>query len=390
LSRAAARHGLSGTPGKLGRALAVAGTFLVALVFAGCGGTAPSGQPVSAPPGSGGSAWDQLVAAAKREGKVVVKGPPTAAVRTELPAAFRQRFGIEMEYVGGPSGEAVTQMASERKAGLYSTDVVLSGADSMYTGFYGQKMLDPLKPALVLADALDASKWPDGQLWFMDPEGQYILRLNASLNRAMQINTEQIKPGMITSWRDLLKPEFAGKIGAFDPSVSGAGLSDAAYLINQLGIDFARKLYVEQKPAFTRDHRELADWLARGKYPVAMSLREVEFQQLKKDKFPVDYVLDLQDASGQLSGGFGLLALMNNAPHPNAAKVVVNWLASKDGMETWSKAQFIVPVRLDTDKSIYPKEYVPDPGKKYFDGYGWDWVLNQRQQTMAEMQKLLR
>jgi iron(III) transport system substrate-binding protein len=361
--------------------------FAAGVLLAACGGSPAA--PAAAP--SGGSAeWDALLAAAKKEGRVVVKGPPTAAVRTDMTAAFKQRFGIEMEYSGGASGEAVIQVAAERAAGQYTTDAVLSGADTMYGQYYGQKMLDPIPPALVLPDAKDASKWPDGKLWFEDPERQYVLRLNKSLSRPLQVSTDVIKPGTLKSWQDLLKPDYAGKIATYDPSVAGAGVADAAFLVKTFGTDFIKHLYVDQKVTFTRDHRELADWLARGKYPIAISLREVEFQKLLGDGFPVAYVTDFAEGTAYVSSGFGILGLMNKAPHPNAAKVLVNWLASKDGMEVWSKAQFIVPVRFDADKSPYPKYQVPEPGKQYFDSYGWDWVLTQRKETMEQMQKLLR
>ncbi len=359
--------------------------LLALLILSACGGAA-----APAPSASVSGDWDALVAAAKKEGKVVVKGPPTAAVRSDVVAAFKQRFGIDMEYTGGQSGDAATQLAAERKAGQYTTDAILAGADTMYGQFYGQKMLDPIPPALVLPDARDGSKWPDGKLWFMDPDGQYVLRLNNSVTNSLQINTDAIKPGTITSWKDLLKPEYAGKIASFDPSVSGAGLSDASYLIKQFGLDYVKQLLVGQKVTFTRDHRELADWLARGKYPIVLSLREVEFHKLQADKFPVAYVLDLSDSSGYVSAGFGLLALMNNAPHPNAAKVFVNWLASKDGMDAWSRAEGIVPVRSDVDRTPYAPEQLPVAGRNYFDSFGWDWVLNERKQTMVQLQQLLR
>ncbi|MFI5266759.1 MAG: ABC transporter substrate-binding protein [Chloroflexota bacterium] len=356
------------------------------ILLAGCGGSA---APTSTP-ASGSAEWNSLLDAAKKEGKVVVKGPPTAAVRTDVVAAFKQRFGIDMEYTGGQSGDAVTQLASERKAGQYTTDAILAGADSMYGQFYGQKMLDPILPALVLPDAKDASKWPNGKLWFADPEGQYVLRLNNSVTNSLQVNTDVIKPGAIKSWNDLLKPEYIGKIASFDPSVSGAGLSDASYLTKALGQDYVKKLFVDQKVVFTRDHRELADWLARGKYPIVLSLREVEFRKLVSDKFPVAYVMDLPEAPGYVSAGFGLLGLMNNSPHPNAAKVFVNWLASKDGMDVWSRAEDMVPARLDMDNSPYPKEQIPQAGRTYFDSFEWNWVLTERKQTMEQLQKLLR
>jgi iron(III) transport system substrate-binding protein len=87
-----------------------------------------------------------------------------------------------------------------------------------------------------------------------------------------------------------------------------------------------KRLFVDQRPMLTRDHRQLADWLARGTYPIAVSLREVEFEQIKRDGFPVAPVPQPPDAPGHVSAGFGLVGLMNDAPHPNAARVLQNFL----------------------------------------------------------------
>src|SRR5689334_10137851 len=61
--------------------------------------------------------WDETVAAAKQEGKVVVSGPPSTELRKVLPAAFKARYGITVDYFGGRSTETSTRMRAERQAG---------------------------------------------------------------------------------------------------------------------------------------------------------------------------------------------------------------------------------------------------------------------------------
>jgi iron(III) transport system substrate-binding protein len=337
--------------------------------------------------------WNDLVAAAQQEGKVVVKGPPDPEVRTQVPRAFKERYGIEVEYIGGPTGPWSIQLQNERQAGLYSTDVVLSGGDSMYSTFYRLKILDPLLPVLIHADAADASKWPNGKLWFMDPEQQYILRLTNSLQILGHINTAQVKPEELKSWADLLRPEYKGKIAAFDPRGSGSGIGMAAYLYLTLGEEYVRKLFIDQQPTFSQDARQLADWVARGAYPIVIGgsfLSDAELRDLQKGGIPVANLPRFPEAPGGVSPSFGLLGLLNNAPHPSAAKVFVNWLASKDGMEVWSKALGEVPVRSDIDRSYWPKDQIPDPNVQYHDSFGWDFVLNQRQPLIERLRQMLR
>jgi iron(III) transport system substrate-binding protein len=280
--------------------------------------------PTVAPTAPADSPWVRLLKAAQAETRLVLRGPPTAAVRTDMIRQFKQEFGIDVDYSGGPTSDAVNQLRTERQAGVYSTDVILSGADSMYTGLYAGKMLDPIEPVLVHPDATDTSHWPGGKHVYMDPEGQVILRINNYNTPLIQINTQHVPPAAIGSWYDLLKPEYTGKIATFDPRSSGAGLSAATYLARVLGDDFVGHLYVDQKPVFSREHRQLADWLARGTYPVVLALRDVEFQQVKNDGFPVLLVRNPPEAPGFVSAGSGLVGLLNNAPHPNAARVLVN------------------------------------------------------------------
>jgi ABC-type Fe3+ transport system substrate-binding protein len=353
-----------------------------------------SGSGGPTPGGAADAAWEALVAAAKQEGKVVVKGPPEPDVRTALPRAFRERFGIEMEYLGGPTGPFATQLQSERQAGLYSTDVVLAGADSMYGVFYQEHMLEPLPPVLIQPQAADRSAWPDGKLWFMDPEQQYVLRLNNSVQIMGQINTAYVKPQDLASWYDLLKPEYTGKIGCFDPTVSGSGVGTAAYLYVALGEDYVRRLYVDQKPSFSRDDRQLADWVARGTFPIVLGgefVTPAEREDFQRGGISIVNLPRPAEAPGGVSPSFGLLGLLSHAPHPNAAQVFVNWIAAPEGMTVWSKALKVVPVRLDIDKSAWPADIVPDPNvKNYHDSFGWDFVMTERQPLMGKLRELLR
>src|SRR5205085_10202526 len=83
---------------------------------------APSSAAPSAGAGAGQpgwqQAWDALVAGAKREGVLILHGPPSAETRQQVPAAFTQRFGIPVEYNGLRSSELAPKMVAEKQAGL--------------------------------------------------------------------------------------------------------------------------------------------------------------------------------------------------------------------------------------------------------------------------------
>jgi iron(III) transport system substrate-binding protein len=109
-------------------------TRLLALALVLCASAAWAQGP-AAPQGSE-TRWNRLVDAAKAEGKVVILAPPDTQVRQALPAAFRARFGIAVDYLGGRSSESAGKLRAERQAGVYTVDVALAGIQTMATIFY--------------------------------------------------------------------------------------------------------------------------------------------------------------------------------------------------------------------------------------------------------------
>jgi iron(III) transport system substrate-binding protein len=306
-----------------------------------------------------------------------------------MPAAFKQRFGITMEYLGGRSAETATRLRAERQAGVQTMDIMVAGIQTMATILHREKMLDPLKPALILPEVVDGSKWKKGKLWFSDPEDQYILRLSNTVTVTFHVNTDVVKPGSLRSVQDLLDPKWKGKISLQDPTIPGSGSNQAAHLYVQFGEDFVRRLYVDQKPMISRDTRQLTDGLARGSYPITLGAEDAQVEDLRKEGMAIS-ALTLADLPGEISAGFGQVALLNGAPHPNAAKVFVNWLASKEGSEVYARAMGVAPTRNDIDESFLPSHVIPQPGVKYFDTYDWEFTVTTKEDVRLKMKELLR
>jgi ABC-type Fe3+ transport system substrate-binding protein len=352
---------------------------LALTLYAGC---------ASAQPASG--QWDKLVTEAKKEGKVVIIAPPDPEVRQAIPAGFKAKYGITVEYLGGRSSDTAARLRTERAAGVYSVDVALSGMLTMASIFHAEKMLDPVRPILLDPDVTDPKKWKAGKLWFIDPEDQYILRLFSTRTPMFYLNTDKVKPEEVRTAQDLLNPKFQGKIITSDPTLPGIGSSDSARYYVQYGEEFAKKLYVDQKIQISRDRRQIGDGLARGAYPIAMGAEDEEMERLQKEGFPIHRVYSLQGMSDIVSPSVGHVAMFNNAPHPNAARLFVNWIASKEGLEVYSRARGGVPTRNDIDAAAYlPKEVIPEEGKEYFDSYNWEFVLNTKEKIRMRMKELM-
>jgi iron(III) transport system substrate-binding protein len=334
--------------------------------------------------------WNKLVADAKKEGKVVIIAPPDPEVRESIPKAFKAKYGITVEYLGGRSSDTAARLRTERASGVYTVDVALSGMLTMASIFHAEKMLDPIRPILLDPDVTDGSKWKSGKLWFIDPEDQYILRLFSTRTAMFYLNTKYVKPEEVKSAQDLLNPKFQGKIITSDPTLPGIGSSDSARFYIQYGEDFVKKLYIDQKMLISRDRRQIGDGLARGAYPIAMGAEDEEMERLEKEGFPIHRVYSLQGMSEIVSPSVGHVGLFNNAPHPNAAKLFVNWIASKEGLEVYSRARGGAPTRNDIDAASYlPAAMIPQQGVDYFDSYNWEFVLKTKEKIRLRMKELL-
>src|SRR5581483_1942251 len=237
--------------------------------------------------------WDQILVAARQEGKVVVIGSPDPVMRNAIIPAFTARYGIQVAYVAGGSGELVGKVRVERSSGLYSVDVFMSGNDTTVNVLYREKMIGPLKPLMILPETVDASKWKSGKLSFIDPEHQYILKMFGMLTDALYINSAYVDPNELKSVTDLIDPRWKGKISTEDPTVSGSGGNAAGRFLIDRGPEFVRRLYIDQTPLISRDRRLLSDSLARGSYPICLSCRPDDVRELQKAGFKLTDILEL-------------------------------------------------------------------------------------------------
>src|SRR5262249_26696326 len=88
--------------------------------------------------------WDKVLAAAKKEGTVVVLGPPGDVIRNAMIDGFKKAYpGISIEYSGGRSGEQAVKLGTERDGGIYSADVFLGGPTTANFQLKPMKALDP-------------------------------------------------------------------------------------------------------------------------------------------------------------------------------------------------------------------------------------------------------
>ncbi|MBI4333184.1 MAG: extracellular solute-binding protein [Chloroflexi bacterium] len=350
---------------------------LVTLVAIGC---AVPAAPVAAPqekaaaPKTSAKAdwetkWESTLAEAKKEGSVSVYSTFMADQRVLLSQAFKARFGIELDFSPFARGaEIQAKVEAERRAGLYLADAFGVGTTTLIATMKPAGLLGPVEPLLMLPEVKDPKAWRREQFPFMDKD-RYVIVFIAGLQRYLAYNTDMIKEGEITTYKDVLKPQFKGKITLNDPTVTGAGNAMMGHLARDLWTpeeagDFLRRLIKDQEANIQRDKRLHVEQVARGKYPVGVGTTPDGVAEFLEVGAPIASV-KLKEGYKTSSSG-GSIAVPTRMAHPNAGLVFLNWLLTNEGQRLAARGFGMPSLRLDVPtEGIHPL-FIPEPTDKIF------------------------
>ena len=336
--------------------------LLIVLVFV-MMGMLPSVAAAQAAPQAD---WDKVIAAAKQEGRVTVYGAPEITMQSALMEFQKSYPEIKVTFVAGSGSNVVPRILAERRGEKFLMDVGVFGHSSNGTLQRG-KALDPITPVLSLPEVKDPSLWWRGRHWYGDEENQYIFIFSGYITSPLAFNTKLFNPDELRSYWDIFSPKWKGKVLSFDPRQRGpiTDVTTFFYYHPDLGPNFLTRLYGgEMTLAFTSDYRQGLDWLAQGKYLLAVGLREVD--DAKNKGLPVEeFNTERLKEGTYITPGFGTVGLGNNPPHPNAAKLFVNWFLSRQGQTTWQRHTGNASLRRDIAKDYLPSHTVPKENGNY-------------------------
>jgi ABC-type Fe3+ transport system substrate-binding protein len=201
-------------------------------------------------------------------------------------------------------------------------------------------------------------------------------------------NAKLVPPAEVArlSTRILLEPAYKGKILWQDPRIDGPGASLAVLLYKVLGDADFRRLLTDQAPVLYRPGNDIVDAMVRGRgvFFIGPSLTD----RLKPYR-EAGVELDARPFGNKPEHGFvgtdGIaLAVFNKRPHPNATRVFVNWLLTKEISYELGQAQGMNSRRNDV-KPISPPELTSIRGLIYVNPQGEDAAAD-----MAKVQALAR
>ena len=319
--------------------------------------------------------WNRTVEAAKKEGQVRIYLSSNQNTLLIKSGAFQKKFP-EIKVILA-LGSPLHRIMTERRVGKYLADIAFSGPGSLWR-LYLAKALDPVRDTIILPEVADESKWFGGKHYYVDKERKYIIAGVGNVDLgAFFYNTKLINPKDFQSFWDFLRPELKGKMAARDVRSQGPGSVTMRmfYYMPGLGPKFIRRLFGEMDITLFRNQRQGIDWLATGKYPICMFCSNSRIHFAKRQGLPVESFGLMKEGAGLIVSG-GSISVVNRAPHPNAAKVFINWYLSREGQIALQLGGggTANSRRIDIPKDMVQPNRRPQKGVTYIDTETWDRI----------------
>jgi len=282
--------------------------------------------------------WEAVVAAAKKEGKLVFYNGTTVVVPRLITKAFEQKYGIQVDVAEGSPSAVRERVRSEQAAGRAIGDVhlvgITTGAPEKAAGTYEPHGYIPN------ARKLPARFKDDGYM------------LGVTISRfAILMNTRLVKPeDEPKSWFDLLDPKWKGRMLSGDPRTGGGAQVSYTVFYDKYGKDFLQKLG-DQKPEFMVDFALAERRTAQGEFAINYPFNVSSMANLRG--LPIKAVMPKEGAPYVWS----LVAKLKNAPHPNAARLFMNFFLEDEAQAIYSANGQESTTGVISDK--LPEDMVP-------------------------------
>lgn len=261
--------------------------------------------------------------------------------------AFEKKYGVRVNYVRANSNDVALRVLNEGRAGKMVADV-----------FDGTSATASLKKeGLVARFVPDNAKTLPTE--YVDAEGYWVATNLYVLTPGY--NTELIRKGTEPkTFEDLLDPRYKGKIVWNSSSSSSAAPGFIAVVLATMGEEkgkaYLRQLAKQNVAGLSVAARQVLDQVIAGEYAIALNIFNNHAVISAAKGAPVDWI-PMQPALGVLS----VISVTKDAPHPNAARLFLDFLISEDGQKLFRAADY-----LPVDPKVPPKDLSLQPDKDRF------------------------
>ena len=299
----------------------------------------------------------RLVERAKREGRVVLYTSLAPTESQPLAAAFRKKYGINVEIWRALSDQVVRRTITEAQAQRHAVDAIETNGPEMEMLAREKVLAEFHSP--YLAD-LPAAVVPAHRTWFPDRLNFYVVAYNTTKVRRSEI------PATYEGFAD---PKWKGRI-----AVEATDAEWMATLIKTWGtgkgMEYFRTLSA-LNPDVRRGHILLASLVAAGEVPVGLTTYHSNVVPLTRKGAPIDFV-PVQPVVARPQG----IGVAKNAPHPHAALLFADYVLSPEGQTLFeSLGRVPVSTRVKSALNNFPFVMI-DPATVLDEKEKWEKVWN--------------
>jgi len=269
-----------------------------------------------------------LIEAAKNERQVVWYTTLiiNQAIRP-LKDAFERKYpGIELQFARADESPTAAKILAEASAGRVQADV-----------FDGISNMVPLKRAGILAPYVPtaADQYPTEM---KDKDGYWIAILlyvfSPGINTALIAKEQAPK-----TYQDLLDPKWKGKM-AWNPSSIAGAIGFVGNIIMSMGEDrgteYLKALATQRISNIEASSRAILDQVIAGEFPMGLMMFNHHAVISAQKGAPTDWL-----RMEPVPVAFDAVGILKDAPHPNAARLLVDFLTSEEGQKVLQKADYL-------------------------------------------------
>lgn len=313
---------------------------------------------------------EELIAAAKKEGKLVVyTGGHTRDEITLVVKRFEEKYGIKVEVTRKPTGPIMSLIEAERQAGAVKADVVGLAIPTAFLSLRDKGLLAPYQPPNLSEIKAE----------LRDPDGYYTPFTFAPLGFAY--HTRLAKEGTLPkSWKEIGDPKWKGKLVHANPDTSGTAASFVNGMVKLEGWDFYKKMGAN-RPLIVESGLAITPMILTGEALIGLPGPEQSVLSAKAKGEPIDMYFPAEGVPVAIYS----IGLLKDAPHPNAGKLFINFHLSEE------MQRGLTEIRSHTvlEKLPPPKGAVPLAGLKLIVP-DWGWLLKNVKAQNQEFHKLVK
>lgn len=314
---------------------------------------------------------EELIRAAKKEGTVVLYHSMSRRVLKEVVKGFEKKYGFKVNWTRKGTGGIIRMVEAERMAGVLKCDILSTGDPTVFVRWKKEgtlmKYVTPNTPKFVKGLAI-----PEG--WYTPSRTTFV---------SMGYSTKRVtKDEAPKSWKDVLDPKWKGRIAVVDPRKSGPSRWWLGVMVTKFGWGYFEKL-AKNKPLLLKQSSTAAVALISGEVDVLVIGNEHDLLRRQTEGEPVGVIYPTEGLVFKTSP----VGICANAPHPNAAKLWIDWESGPEAQAIASKVGGYAGILKDM-KAYYPRDpKVVNPDNML--ALDAKWFMKNKKKLMKKFGKIM-